>query len=95
MLKKTERREENWWSWPGLNRRPRECHSRALPTALQPHTANDASMRLGLGQENGRRILGHDAIPVLILQLTPHRFFLLATLTNIPPGPTILLRCSG
>src|SRR5439155_20431897 len=26
-----------WWSWPGLNRRPRECHSRALPTALQPH----------------------------------------------------------
>ena len=28
---------EIWWSWPGLNRRPRECHSRALPTALQPH----------------------------------------------------------
>ena len=26
-----------WWSWPGSNRRPRECHSRALPTALQPH----------------------------------------------------------
>ncbi len=26
-----------WWSWPGLNRRPRECHSRALPTAPQPH----------------------------------------------------------
>ncbi len=29
---------EGWWSWPGLNRRPRECHSRALPTALQPHS---------------------------------------------------------
>ena len=27
-----------WWSWPGLNRRPRECHSRALPTAPQPHS---------------------------------------------------------
>ena len=42
----------NWWSWPGLNRRPRECHSRALPTALQPHTENDAITRLGSGQEN-------------------------------------------
>src|SRR5574340_192799 len=28
-----------WWSWPGLNRRPRECHSRALPTAPQPHAS--------------------------------------------------------
>ena len=28
----------SWWSWPGLNRRPRECHSRALPTAPQPHS---------------------------------------------------------
>lgn len=33
-----DRQIKSWWSWPGLNRRPRECHSRALPTAPQPHT---------------------------------------------------------
>src|SRR5690606_35614525 len=48
---KTERREMDWWSWPGLNRRPRECHSRALPTALQPHTEKDAITRWRSGQE--------------------------------------------
>jgi site-specific DNA recombinase len=26
-----------WWTWSGSNRRPRECHSRALPTAPQAH----------------------------------------------------------
>ncbi len=25
---------KGWWTRPGSNRRPRECHSRALPTAL-------------------------------------------------------------
>ena len=25
-----------WWSQAGSNRRPRECHSRALPTELWP-----------------------------------------------------------
>jgi hypothetical protein len=29
--------QRGWWTWPGSNRRPRECHSRALPTALQAH----------------------------------------------------------
>ena len=27
----------SWWTWPGSNRRPPECHSGALPTALQAH----------------------------------------------------------
>ncbi len=36
-LQMPRRGEYIWWSWPGLNRRPRECHSRALPTAPQPH----------------------------------------------------------
>jgi hypothetical protein len=27
---------EYWWSQAGSNRRPRECHSRALPTELWP-----------------------------------------------------------
>jgi hypothetical protein len=27
---------ERWWSQAGSNRRPRECHSRALPTELWP-----------------------------------------------------------
>ncbi len=44
-------KEEGWWSWPGLNRRPRECHSRALPTAPQPHSEVDAITGLGSGQE--------------------------------------------
>ena len=26
-----------WWSRPGSNRRPLECHSSALPTELRPH----------------------------------------------------------
>ncbi len=43
--------EEGWWSWPGLNRRPRECHSRALPTAPQPHSEVDAIMGPWFGQE--------------------------------------------
>src|SRR5262245_2538025 len=38
-------RVEVWWSWPGLNRRPRECHSRALPTALQPHIVSSGNAR--------------------------------------------------
>ncbi len=37
MINRPYARSAVWWSWPGLNRRPRECHSRALPTALQPH----------------------------------------------------------
>ena len=28
--------EENWWRWSGLNRRPRRCERRALPTELHP-----------------------------------------------------------
>src|SRR5690606_31060966 len=28
-----------WWSRAGSNRRPRECHSRALPTELRPHAS--------------------------------------------------------
>src|SRR3954452_23321933 len=31
------RTDEGWWSQAGSNRRPRECHSRALPTELWPH----------------------------------------------------------
>src|SRR5439155_17430419 len=40
-----------WWSWPGLNRRPRECHSRVLPTALQPHV-NRSDEEGVLGRRN-------------------------------------------
>src|SRR6476469_7640832 len=29
---------EIWWSQAGSNRRPRECHSRALPTELWPRS---------------------------------------------------------
>src|SRR5207245_7988321 len=29
--------EKIWWSWRGLNPRPSDCQSDALPTALQPH----------------------------------------------------------
>src|SRR5690242_8111687 len=29
---------EGWWSQAGSNRRPRECHSRALPSELWPHS---------------------------------------------------------
>src|SRR5262245_27985229 len=29
-----------WWSQAGSNRRPRECHSRALPTELWPLQTN-------------------------------------------------------
>src|SRR3989442_10264737 len=28
--------EKIWWSWRGLNPRPSDCQSDALPTALQP-----------------------------------------------------------
>src|ERR1035437_2160499 len=30
---------EGWWSQAGSNRRPRECHSRALPSELWPQFA--------------------------------------------------------
>ena len=30
-------RKKNWWTRPGSNRRPHECHSCALPTALLAH----------------------------------------------------------
>ena len=35
-LAKRSRSSEGWWSQTGSNRRPRECHSRALPTELWP-----------------------------------------------------------
>ena len=31
------RGREIWWSQSGSNRRPRQCHCRALPTELWPH----------------------------------------------------------
>ncbi len=39
---------KNWWSWRGLNPRPRECHSRALPTAPQPHPTEVLTAELGV-----------------------------------------------
>ena len=54
---------DRWWSWPGLNRRPRECHSRALPTAPQPHVetfsekqrnAGNVPRRIGWVKKNER-----------------------------------------
>src|SRR5690606_2296276 len=34
-----------WWSRAGSNRRPRECHSRALPAELRPHVRRKAYYR--------------------------------------------------
>ena len=38
---------EGWWSQAGSNRRPRECHSRALPSELWPQFANLLTAFLG------------------------------------------------
>ena len=40
-----------WWSQAGSNRRPRECHSRALPTELWP-------LQVRRYRKPGNRILG-------------------------------------
>ncbi len=41
-----------WWSRPGSNRRPPECHSGTLPTELRPH-AGSAGYRAAWGLVKG------------------------------------------
>src|SRR6476661_4104312 len=49
---------EIWWSQAGSNRRPRECHSRALPTELwplqKPEITASGPRALELGRSNRR-----------------------------------------
>lgn len=40
------------WSWRGSNPRPRECHSRALPTALQPQSDAVYRSKWPISQQN-------------------------------------------
>lgn len=51
-----------WWSRPGSNRRPPECHSGTLPTELRPHEDAEATppdsgcQKLSAGNPKGRGV---------------------------------------
>src|SRR5512136_1453135 len=63
MLKMFAGRDE-WWSWPGSNRRPPACKTGALPTELQPRRERPLA---------GRRMVGLSGFEPLTSRLSGGR----------------------
>ncbi len=55
---------DDWWSWPGSNRRPPACKTGALPTELQPRREKPLA---------GRRMVGLSGLEPLTSRLSGGR----------------------
>src|SRR6478672_779921 len=75
-------RGEPWWSQPGSNRRPLQCHCSALPAELWPHCWKRKIVRTAFRSVKqfrarrlcgfaGRLAQGRDAVPLLGEVLQP------------------------